>query len=183
MEIILASNSPRRKQLLKEAGLKFKVIPSDCDEQFDFYSSQEEYAKNLSYLKAEKVFLKNQNCVVIGADTIVVFNNQILGKPIDKTDAFNTLKMLSNNTHKVITGYTIMSKNKAISNYEVTFVTFNDLTDHLINSYIDDKNPLDKAGSYGIQDGYPLVKNFDGDYNNVVGLPVDKILQHLKEFI
>ena len=76
-----------------------------------------------------------------------------------------------------------MSKNKVISNYEVTFVTFNDLTDHLINSYIDDKNPLDKAGSYGIQDGYPLVKNFDGDYNNVVGLPVDKILQHLKEFI
>ena len=95
MEIILASNSPRRKQLLKEAGLEFKVVPSDCDEQFDFYSSQEEYAKNLSYLKAENVFLKNQNSVVIGADTIVVFNNQILGKPVDKTDAFNTLKMLS----------------------------------------------------------------------------------------
>ncbi len=183
MEIILASNSPRRKQLLLNAGLKFKVVPSDCDERIDFYSSQEEYAKNLSYLKAKNVFLKNQNSVVIGADTIVVFNNQIIGKPTHKDDAFKTLKMLSGSTHKVITGYTIMSKNKVISNYEVTFVTFNDLTDHLINSYINDKNPLDKAGSYGIQDGYPLVKNYVGDYNNVIGLPVDKILQHLKEFI
>lgn len=181
MKIILASNSPRRRQLLSDAGLDFTVIPSLEEENIDKSLPPIRYAETLSYIKAKSVFDIHKN-IVIGADTIVVFDNKIIGKPKDEKDAFLTLKKLSNNTHKVITAYTIISENKKITSYEITNVTFNDLSDELIIDYIKKIKPFDKAGSYGIQDGYPLVKSYDGDYDNIVGLPTKKIIELLKEF-
>ena len=181
MKIILASNSPRRKELLSNKGINFTVIPSTEDENIDKNLPPIKYAERLSYLKAKNVFDKHKN-IVIGADTIVVFNDKIIGKPKDEKDAFLTLKNLSNNTHKVITAYTIISENKIVTDHEITYVTFNNLSDHLIVDYINKIKPFDKAGSYGIQDGYPLVKSYDGDYDNIVGLPTDKIINLLKEF-
>ena len=181
MKIILASNSPRRKELLTKAGVDFTVIPSTEDENINKNLPPIKYAETLSYLKAKSVFDKHKN-IVIGADTIVVFNDKIIGKPKDEKDAFLTLKSLSNNTHKVITAYTIISQNKLITDHEVTKVTFNNLSDNLIIDYIKKIKPYDKAGSYGIQDGYPLVKSYDGDYDNIVGLPTQKIINLLKEF-
>ncbi len=181
MNIILASNSPRRKELLTKAGLKFSVIPSTEDENIDKNLPPIKYAETLSYLKAKSVFEKHKN-IVIGADTIVVLDNKIIGKPKDEKDAYLILKSLSNNTHKVITAYTIISENKVITSHEVTFVNFNLLSDDLIIDYIKKIKPYDKAGSYGIQDGYPLVKSYDGDYDNIVGLPTKKIIELLKEF-
>ncbi len=181
MKLILASNSPRRQQLLKDAGLDFIVIPSTESENIDKNLPPTSYAETLSYLKAKNVFDKHKN-VVIGADTIVVFNGEILGKPKDEQDAFLTLKKLSNNTHQVITAYTIISERKRLTSYEITSVTFNDLSNDLIIDYIKKVKPFDKAGSYGIQDGYPLVKSYDGDYDNIVGLPTKKIIDLLKVF-
>ena len=182
MKLILASNSPRRKEILKNNGFEFEVIPSNVDETPLINSSPEGYVKHLAELKATDVYLKHKN-VVIGADTIVVFNDKILGKPKDALDAFNTLKNLSNNTHVVLTGYCIISPNKKVIGVDKTYVTFNNLSDELINSYVDKKLCFDKAGSYGIQDGFPLVHSIKGDYDNVVGLPIKKIKRILKDLL
>ncbi len=179
MKIILASNSPRRKQLLSEQGVEFSVIPSTESENIDTNLPPIKYAETLSYLKAKSVYEKHKN-IVIGADTIVVFNDKIIGKPKNEQDAIATLKQLSNNTHQVITAYTIISENYLITDHEVTYVTFNNLSDSLILDYVKNKKPFDKAGSYGIQDGYPLVKSYQGDYDNIVGLPTKKIINLLK---
>ncbi len=182
MKIILASNSPRRKELLEKSGVTFTVIPSNVEENISKNLPPIEYAKTLALIKANDVFSKHNN-IVIGADTIVVYNNRIIGKPTDENDAFNTLKMLSGKTHQVITGYALLCKDTIINDYSLTEVTFNNLTDELINDYIKNCNPLDKAGSYGIQDGYPLVKSYSGDYDNIVGLPTSKILELLRRFV
>lgn len=182
MKIILASNSPRRKELLKSANVDFTVIPSNCVEPKNFSLTPEKYAETLSKIKAESVFNKHGG-IVIGADTIVVLGNKILGKPNSFTHAFKMLELLSDNVHKVITGYTVISENKIVSGFEVTFVTFNPLTKFQIVDYLNAKKPFDKAGSYGIQDGFNLVKKIDGDYDNVVGLPTKKILSVLTEFV
>ena len=182
MELILASNSPRRKEILQNNGFTFKVIPSNVEEKPINNTSPENYVKYLAELKATDVYLKYKN-VVLGADTIVVLDNKILGKPKDSIDAYNTLKSLSNNTHIVLTGYCIISDSKKIVGVDKTYVTFNELSDELINSYIDKKLCFDKAGSYGIQDGFPLVSNIKGDYDNVVGLPIKKIKRILKDLL
>lgn len=182
MKLILASNSPRRKQILTDAGFDFTVIPSKIEEPSNEFLSADKYAEFLAELKANDVFKTNGN-VVLGADTIVYFDDVILGKPKDKADAFNTLKMLSNKTHVVCTGYAIITKNKKIISNEKTLVTFNELSDELITSYVDSGLCMDKAGSYGIQDGFPLVKEIVGDYQNVVGLPINKIKGILKELL
>ncbi len=179
MKIILASNSPRRKELLEKSGLTFSVIPSSVEENISKSLPPVEYAKTLALIKAQDVFSK-RNGIVIGADTIVVFNDKIIGKPTSEQDAFNTLKMLSGKTHQVITGYAVLSKNATINDYCLTEVTFNELSNELICDYIKNAKPLDKAGSYGIQDGYPLVKCYNGDYDNIVGLPTSKILEILR---
>ena len=182
MNIILASNSPRRKELLKNAGVNFKVIPSNCHEPENVDLTPEKYAEFLSKLKAENV-LSSNDAVVIGADTIVVMGDKILGKPTDFDNAVSMLELLSGKTHKVITGYTVASKNKTITSHEVTFVTFNNLTNQQILNYLNEMQPFDKAGAYGIQDGFDLVKQIDGCYDNVVGLPTNKILSVLAEFV
>ena len=176
MKLILASNSPRRKQLLEEAGLTFSVVPSNFKEEENCGLPPALYCKQLAENKAKSVY-SNADSIVIGADTIVVFNGEILGKPKNEQDALSMLTKLSNNKHLVITGYAIIKDGKVYSGYEETVVEFNDLSPALIKDYVESGLPLDKAGAYGIQDGFDLVKNIDGDYNNVVGLPVNKILE------
>lgn len=170
--IILASKSPRRKELLSKIVSNFKILPSNIDERkYDIYS--------LSKIKAEEISKLYPNDLIISADTYVVYNNTIYNKPKDKLDAFNTLKALSNNTHEAITYYTLLNKNKNISLTKkcITYVTFNKLSDDLINRYIESGSPLDKAGSYGIQDNdkFPLVKSYKGSLYNIIGLPIEEL--------
>ncbi|MBO7214596.1 MAG: septum formation protein Maf [Clostridia bacterium] len=180
MNIILASNSPRRRELLAENGVKFSVVPSSFIEEENSGLPPEKYVEFLALGKAKAVFEKTGG-VVIGADTIVVLNGEILGKPKDENDARAMLKKLSSNSHEVITGYAVITSEKTINSHETTLVTFNNLSDSLIESYVATGSPLDKAGGYGIQDGFPLVSKIEGNYDNVVGLPTAKILQILTE--
>ena len=156
MKIILASESKRRKDLLKLLNFDFITIAANIDESkiFNLNLKPEEACTELASLKATKVSLKNNDKIVIGGDTIVVVGNEVLGKPNDKVSAFKMLNKLSNKTHEVVTGISIQYKNKDIvSNfYEKTYVTFNKLNYNDINYYINNYHPYDKAGSYGIQD-------------------------------
>ena len=180
MNITLASKSPRRKDLLSREGIKFTVKSPDFDEPENFGLSPRKYVEYLAYNKAKSVFNKVGG-IVIGADTIVAINGKILGKPSCEEDAFSMLKQLSNNVHEVITGYAVVTESKTVNSHEKTLVTFNELSDELILDYIKTGSPMDKAGAYGIQDGFDLVKSTVGSYDNVVGLPTQKILQILAE--
>ncbi len=180
MKVILASNSPRRKELLKSAGVDFTVVPSSFLEPKNTGLSPKEYAEFLAYNKALDVF-NERGGVVLGADTIVVLNGEILGKPKDEKDAERMLKSLSGKLHYVITGYSIITKDKVYKGHDITKVTFKKLSNQLICEYIKTGSPLDKAGAYGIQDKVLLVDKVEGDYDNVVGLPTYKILKILAE--
>lgn len=171
MRYILASASPRRKELLMQILPAFEVIPSRCDESVNLSLFPEQMACSLAETKCEEVYLKNPGATVIGCDTVVVFEGRILGKPKDREDAVRTLKMLSDKTHYVITGVCVRNKYEKRTDYERTEVRFNQLSDEFIEHYVDTGSPMDKAGSYGIQDG-GLVKEYYGSYTNVVGLPV-----------
>ena len=185
-KIILASASPRRKELMTMAGLTFDVIVSDCEENIS-YESPEDMVKKLSLLKAKDVADKIRQTetephLVIGSDTIVFFQNQILGKPKNEEDAFNMLKAMSGNIHTVYTGVTIIdtANNQTDTFYDETRVEFYDVTDEEIRNYIATGDPLDKAGSYGVQGrGCFLVKRIEGDYFTVVGLPIAHLLKEL----
>ncbi len=174
-KLILASNSPRRKNILKENGYSFIIDTSDFKE-INNLSPVDTVIYNAKG-KAETVYkkYKNTDSVILSADTIVVFNDKIIGKPKDEKDAFDTLKMLSNNTHKVITGYAIIYDNKLITGYDESTVTFDKMTDEYLLDYVKSGKPMDKAGSYGLQDNVVLVKNFGGNYDNIIGLPLTKI--------
>ena len=183
-KLILASASPRRKELLKKYGFEFEIIISEKEEKVRKGLSPHEVAKELAYQKASAVFEKtdfSKDVVVLGADTIVVYNGKILGKPKDEHDAFTTLKTLSNNTHEVITGYAMISKERTIKDFVVSKVTFNDLSEDFILDYVKSGLPFGKAGSYGIQDGYPLEKSLVGSKNNVIGLPIELIKDILEK--
>ncbi len=180
--LILASKSPRRKYLLEQAGISFKVIPSDIDETADTMSSPQIYVKLLSEAKAEAVSKQYPGKWVIGADTIVVKDGKILGKPVSKADARKMLNTLSGQIHKVFTGYTICCKKKGkkFSETVTTEVLFKELTDDEIEWYIHTSEPFDKAGAYAIQGlGTFLVKSINGSYTNVVGLPVCEVIEFL----
>ena len=181
MNIILASNSPRRKELLNSLKVKFSVIPSDYEEPKTTNLQPAKYAEFLAYNKALSVFNKIGG-IVLGADTIVVLSGKILNKPVDEADAIRMLKSLSSNTHKVITGYAVISKDKTYVGHEETLVTFKELSEELILNYVKTKSPLDKAGAYGIQDGVLLVDKIVGDFDNVVGLPTKTIKKILDNF-
>ena len=182
MKIILASNSPRRKELLEKHGVNFTVKPSNVDEVIDKNLSVYENVMNLAKIKALDVFNRNPNEVVLAADTIVVFENEILGKPIDEMDAFRMLKLLSGKTHEVITGVALCSKDSQIIDYEVSKVTFNKITEEEILEYIKTKEPMDKAGSYAIQGiGSKFVKSYEGEFDNIVGLPMKLVLKMLSK--
>ena len=175
--IILASTSPRRKDILTEFGYSFSVVKSDFEEKGaskDPIETALQFAKG----KAQDVFdrLKDKRgAVVIGADTVVYSENKILGKPVDKKDAYKTLKSLSDKTHKVITAYAVISEKTKIFGYDVSEVTFRRLSDNLIEEYVASGKPLDKAGSYGVQDGFDIVACVNGSLYNVIGFPIEKI--------
>ena len=184
--IILGSASPRRKELLTDLGLIFSIQTTNKEETFSRLLKQEEIAEFLAKQKSE--FLSEdlqQNDLLITADTIVSFKNELLNKPKNKEEAFRTLNKLSENTHKVITGVCLKSKNKEIVFSATTLVTFNSLSEEEIHHYINKYNPYDKAGAYGIQDwiGKIGINNINGSYTNVVGLPISELYQHLKLFI
>ncbi len=171
MEYILASASPRRKELLSQIIPKFEVIPANTDEKVNISLFPEKMACALAERKCDEVFEKNPYKTVIGCDTVVVFENSVLGKPKDRDDAFKTLKRLSGKTHFVITGVCVRNAFKKLVDFDKTEVKFNLLSDEFIRQYVDSGSPLDKAGSYGIQDG-GIVQEYFGSYTNVVGLPV-----------
>ena len=181
MDIILASKSPRRRELMELIGLPFTVRVAQVDETMEDLPPEEAVAQ-LSRKKAEAV-RQTLDEVVIGTDTIVVLDGKILGKPEDATDAYRMLKFLSGRRHQVMTGVTVLLGGRCVSITEVTEVSFRQLTDGEILSYIASGDPMDKAGSYGIQSGGALfVDKIHGDYYNVVGLPVCRLHQILKEF-
>jgi len=184
--IILASRSPRRQQLLKELGLKFDTVIREYEETFPEGLNGEEIARFVAHSKAVSFRAEiADNEIVITADTIVWCNNQVLGKPVDKQDAFRILKEISGNTHEVITGVSLFSKNKEVTFSDSTKVTFEILTDEDINHYIEKCKPYDKAGAYGIQEwiGITACSRIEGSYFNVVGLPVQRLYKELQEFV
>ena len=136
----------------------------------------------LAKIKCEDVYSNNRDRLVLAADTIVVYNDEILGKPKDEEDAFRMLKLLSGKTHEVITGVCLMYHDKILVDHVISKVTFKNITDDDIKDYIKTKEPMDKAGSYAIQGiGSKFVENYSGDYNNIVGLPMEKVLELLNE--
>ncbi len=180
--LILASKSPRRRYLLGQAGLFFNVIPSNFDESTVSLSSPGTYVKVLAEKKANEVSEKHPESWVIGADTIVLINGIILGKPGSRNEARDMLKSLAGQTHQVLTGYCICCKTKkrCFSETVKTDVLFKDLSDEEIEWYIHTKEPFDKAGAYAIQGlGTFLVKSINGSYTNVVGLPVCEVIEFL----
>ncbi len=184
MDFILASASPRRKELFSRIIEDFKIIPSSADETIPKNMSAFECAEYLAVKKASQVAENNKNSVVIGCDTVVIANNEILGKPSDEKNAYEMLKMLSGKVHSVVTGVCICYQDKKISFSSVTEVEFYPLSDDDINQYIKTGEPFDKAGAYGIQGmGSLFVKKINGDFYNVVGLPVAELNKKIKELI
>jgi septum formation protein len=185
--VYLASKSPRRKKLLNQLNIKFKVIDVHINEESINGESPAGMVKRLSNEKLAKAREKVNDGVIITADTIVVINNEILGKPKDKNDAEKILKKLSGRTHTVYTGYSVFNcrNNKIITDYEKTSVTFRKLLQDEIKNYIASGTPMDKAGAYGIQDdfGAVFIKKINGDYYNVVGLPLSSLYDSLKKII
>ncbi len=181
-KIILASQSPRRRYLLKQAGIDFEVIPSKINESNFTMTNPEDYVKKLSAVKARNIAAKYPDTWVIGADTIVVINGKILEKPESKNHATTMLKSLSNMTHSVYTGFSLCCKNEKqmITKSLRTEVDFKKLSDDEIEWYINTDEPFDKAGAYAIQGiGTFLVKSINGSYTNVVGLPVCEVIEIL----
>jgi septum formation protein len=184
-ELILASSSPRRKQLLEALGLRFKTQKYEVDESFDESQAPEKTAISLAEKKNHFYRSKNNNEIILTADTIVVYKNQILNKPADKNEAKEMLRKLSGESHFVMTGVCISDKNKSISFVNSTEVLFHSLLESEIEYYIDQFKPYDKAGAYGIQEwiGLACIKSIRGSYFNVVGLPTDEVYHVLqKEF-
>ena len=214
IRIILASKSPRRKELLENAGFEIFIIPSKAEENID-EKDPAEMVKKLSYIKANSVYENMANkegeidssyaintgktaesgitdkeddtksIIVLGADTVVYAGGMILGKPKDKEDARDMIKMLSGNVHSVFTGFTIVQADgKSVTDYSETKVYVYPMTDEEIEDYRSSNEPYDKAGAYGIQGIFgKYVEKIDGDYNNVVGLPVSKIIYTLKNIM
>ena len=184
--IILASGSPRRKQLLEQIDLEFEVVPSQIYEDFSLNLSPTDFVEYYAQEKAKDVANSYPDKWVIGADTIVVFESHILGKPKNEKDSFQMLKRLSGNTHQVITGVSIQNIKQDISDsfHERTNVTFNTLNDNIINYYIETYAPFDKGGSYGIQDWFSVcVNRIDGCFYNVMGFPLSSFYSHFIDLL
>ncbi len=182
MSVILASKSPRRIELLARYGIKAESIPADIDETLpENLHTPAEAVEYLSEEKAKAVFRKaSEDAVVIAADTLVFIGNETLGKPKDKADAVRMMRLLSGKTHRVVTGMTVLSKEKTVCESVATDVLFRSLSECEIDAYTDTDEPYDKAGGYGIQSlGGAFVREIRGDYYNVVGLPIARLLEIL----
>lgn len=183
-EIILASNSPRRKKLLAENNIPFTVVVPHVEERKEDGMKPEELAMALAFEKAYDVAVRFRNHTVLGADTVVAFENQILGKPKDREEAEEYLRLLSGNYHRVITGFAILNLDMGVKriDYEESSVYFRKLDQEEIFRYIMTEEPYDKAGGYGIQGAASsFIEKYIGDYENIVGLPVQKIFEYLRE--
>ena len=182
IDVFLASKSPRRHELLKNIIPKFSIVKKDIKEEYPKHLPTIEIAKYLAELKA-KAFIKEStnNNLFITADTIVVFKDKVLGKPSNEKEAFDMLNTLSGETHVVYTGVTLLFNKKLISFQDATKVTFYPLKKEEINYYINHHQPFDKAGSYGIQEwmGYVGIKKMEGDFFNVMGLPLHKTYREI----
>lgn len=184
-KIILASASPRRRELLEQGGIPFTVIPSQAEEKITT-EQPEQAVEELSYLKCSDIYEKSLGDVlVIGADTVVASEGKILGKPSSQKDAVKMLQSLQGREHEVYTGVTIMARegneNRKKTFHEKTKVVFYPMSDEEIRSYVNTGEPMDKAGAYGIQGKSAVfIKEISGDYNNVVGLPLARLYQELK---
>ncbi len=183
-KIILASGSPRRKELLESLGLDFEVVVLSIDETMKDNVSLNESISDLAYRKADAVFKDNQDSLVIGSDTIVVFDTEILGKPKDKEDARQILSKLSGKVHEVKTAVAILTSNQYEVFVSTTKVKMSQITDEEIETYIETGEPMDKAGAYGIQGyGARFIESIEGDYYTVMGLPINMLYQNLKRFL
>lgn len=183
MKVILASGSPRRKELLGRIFSEFEICPSSADETVPENIPSNEYAEYLAVKKASDIAVNNKNALVIGCDTVVISGDTILGKPSDKKSAYDMIKMLSGKKHSVITGVCLCLNGKSMSFSCETIVEFYNLSEDEIENYISTDEPYDKAGAYGIQGaGGLLVKRIEGDFYNVVGLPVAELNRKIKQF-
>jgi len=182
-KLILASQSPRRKEILKSAGYCFEVIPSKYDEKISNLIYKKELVENCAYNKAIDVFKNSDDSLIIASDTVVVLDNIILGKPKDFSSAFNMLKSLSSKTHFVASAICLKDSEKTLCDTQITYVTFRTLKDEEIINYINNKKPYDKAGSYGIQDeGFDFAISVEGELNNVIGFPLELFKKMLGNF-
>lgn len=183
-KVILASKSPRRKELMEMLKIPFDIIVSDIEESIDYNNDLVKEIEKLSYQKAKAVFDNHSDALVIGSDTIVKINNDILGKPHSIEEAKSMLKELSDNTHEVVTGVTILYKDIVETFSSVAEVTFYPLTEKEIDDYINTNEPMDKAGSYAIQgDGAKFIKSIKGDFYTIVGLPIGELYHRLKKYL
>ena len=182
MEIILASNSPRRKEILESLGYKFRISPADIDENIDLKG--EKLVCELARRKALRIYDYNKDSIVIGSDTIVYYDGKVYNKPKSEEECYLMLKSLSGKTHEVITGVYIASPKGHVSFFDKAYVTFKNLTDEDIFNYIKTKEPFDKAGGYAIQGkGFDLVSSYKGDLYTIIGLPKDLVNSHLKRLL
>lgn len=176
--IILASESPRRRELIKKITNDFVVIPSNVDESV-LHIAPHDLPGELSKLKAYSVYSRYPNDTILACDTVVILDGELMGKPHTKEKAKEMLRKLSNKKHVVISGYTFINKDKEITRTVRTYVYFNKLSEELIEQYVASGSPMDKAGGYGIQDSeFNLVNHIEGSLDNVVGLPVEDIKAH-----
>lgn len=184
MRFILASESPRRRELLAEVLRSFEVIPSGVSEGHTGSFTPEVAAVHNALAKASAVAAKHPDAMVIGADTVVVLNDSGMGKPKDAQEAIGMLMALSGRTHRVITGVAIVCGERTVTGYDISQVAFKTLTLAEITAYVDEKKPFDKAGAYGIQEVMDLfVADLEGDYRNVVGLPTGLVAKMLENMI
>lgn len=182
LKVILASQSPRRRQLLELIGIDHEVSPSEIDETVRAGELPEQYAERVAREKVEHVGSRNGDALIVGADTIVVIDDIILGKPRDVEDAARMLRMLSGRSHTVMTAVAAKHNGRTISGVEIVDVTFLPLDDDLITRYIATGEPMDKAGAYGIQGyGATIVRRIDGDYFAVMGLSLVRLFAVLRE--
>jgi septum formation protein len=182
--LILASQSPRRRELLSLIEIPFNTINPQVDESLNSEMPLSKAVEDLAYRKAINVLEKYPQAIILAADTIVVLDGEVLGKPIDTADAKRMLKTLSGKSHEVITGVCILSNEVKKIFSSKTIVKFYELSDELIDSYVATSAPMDKAGAYGIQDkGALFVKSIQGDYYTVMGLPLARVYQSLVEYI
>lgn len=180
-KIILASQSPRRKELLEKCNVPFTIEPADIDEKLKTDVSLYDAIQDLSKRKAQAVFTNHPDCIVIGSDTIVTIHQEVLGKPHNKQEAFQMLKKLQGNTHEVITGIAFVSSSRIFTTYSASKVTFTPMNDEEINRYISTGECYDKAGAYGIQGyGGRYISHIDGDYYAIMGFPLHIVYEELK---
>lgn len=183
MELILASASPRRQDLLRQVGLSFRVIPSHADESIPPGIAPGALVEHLALIKARAVSRDHPRCLVLGADTIVVVDGAVLNKPADRAEAIAMLQRLSGRSHQVMTGVALVTADRHLVEHEVTTVRFLPLSLAQIERYVDSGEPMDKAGAYGIQGrAAAMIAGIEGDYFTVVGLPVARTSQMLAQF-